>query len=209
MCAPIVLAAAVVASGALKATSEIQQGQAQNRYYKSLARTAELQGDYQKAIDEKQADIAEDVGSQQVKSAAIKSAELSGMQRADTAMNGMSATGSAQDIAVDSMRKTNLDEINLKYNADTKAWGFETEGAYAKWQGDTQDAQYRTAGKNALRAGKMQAGMTLLSTAISVASIGVGSIGSRLASQTAKFGGGIAPYSAPSSLSGMSVTGVL
>lgn len=168
----VATAAIMVAAGSAQAYSQVKQGQAQKRYYDYMADTARSQGEAQQAVDKKQAEIAEDVGSQQVKSEAIRGAEVAGMQRAALAGNNVSGSGSAQDIAIDSMRKTQTNEINLKYNADTKAWGFETEGAYAKWQGDEQGKQYNMAGKQALGAAKRQAAVTMLSTAASVATFG-------------------------------------
>ena len=169
----VATAAIMVAAGGAQAYSQVKQGQAQKRYYDALSDTARMQGEAELAAKTKQAEIAEDVGSQQVKAAAVKGAEAAGVQRATEAANGVQGSGTAQDIAIDTMRKTQTDEINLKYNADTKAWQFDTEGAYAKWTGDTQAAQYSAAGKQALGAAKRQAGVTMLSTAASVAGFGM------------------------------------
>lgn len=186
----VLTAALIVGAGAYQANSQVKQGQAQKRYYDSMAETARLQGESQFAIDKKKAEIAEDAGAQQVKAEAVRNAELQGEQRVAQAANNVAGSGSAQDIAIDTMRKGKENEINLKYNADTKAWAFDTEGMYAKWQGDTQAGQYRTAGKQALSAAKRQATMTMLSTAASVATfgamggftLGAGTVGSGAAS---------------------------
>ena len=84
------------------------------------------------------------------------------------AANQISGSGSAQDILLSSLNKQKTNEANLKYNADTKAWSFETEGNYAKWEGDIQGSQYDIAGKQALSASKRQAAVTMLSSVASV-----------------------------------------
>lgn len=178
MCAPLLVMGAMAVAGGAQAYSQVKQGQAQKKYYDAMADTARAQGDAQRAVDEKKSQIEQDIGAQQVKAAAIKGAEAKGLQDATLAQNNVAGTGTAQDIAIDTMRKVKQDEINLKYNADTKSWAFDTEGLYAKWQGDTQGAQYNMAGKQALSAAKLAATVTMISTAASVASMGLGGVAS-------------------------------
>lgn len=171
----VLTAALMVGTGAMQANNQVKQGQAQKRYYDAMAETSRMQGDAQLAIAQKNAEISEDVGSQQVKAEAVKGAEAQGYQKAVEASNGIAGSGTAQDIAIDSMRKTTQNEVNLKYNADTKAWSFETEGAYNKWGAYEQANQYNAAGKQALGAAKRAATTTMLSTATSVATFGFNS----------------------------------
>lgn len=169
----IATAAIMLAAGAMQASAQVKQGQAQKRYYDAMADNARAQGEAQAAVDAKKSEIEQDIGSQQVKSAAVKGAEAQGFQRAAEASNNIAGSGTAQDIAIDTMRKTSQDEINLKYNADTKSWAFDTEGLYAKWQGNEQGKQYNAAGSQALSAAKRQATVTMISSAASVAGFGM------------------------------------
>ena len=164
----VLTTAIILGMGAAKANAQIKEGQAQKRYYNALADTARSQGEAKQAADQKQAEIAEDVGAQQVKTSNIQGAETLGSQRTALAANQISGSGSAQDILLSSLNKQKTNEANLKYNADTKAWSFETEGNYAKWEGDIQGSQYDIAGKQALSASKRQAAVTMLSSVASV-----------------------------------------
>lgn len=168
----IATAAIMVVAGSAQAYSQVKQGQAQKRYYDAMADNSRLQGEAQLAIAHKKSEIAQDIGSQEVKAEAIKGAEAQGYQKAIEAANGVQGSGTAQDIAIDSMRKVSENEINLKYNADTKSWSFDTEGEYAKWTANEQAKQYNVAGKQALGAAKRQAAITMLSTAVSVGTFG-------------------------------------
>ena len=180
MCMPILM----LAAGAALASSQVKQGQAEKKYYDAMAETSRAQGEAQRAVSAKKSQIEQDIGSQQVKAAAIKGAEVQGMQAATLAQNNMAGTGTAQDIAIDTMRKVKQDEVNLKYNADTKSWAFDTEGLYAKWQGETQGAQYNMAGKQALDAAKRKATVTMISSAVSAyGGVAGGAIGGVVSSQ--------------------------
>lgn len=167
----VLTAAIVIGAGAAKSYSEVKQGQAQKKYYDSLADNARAQGEAQLAVDTKKSEIEQDVGSQQVKAEAIKGAELQAQQTAIQAANGVSGSGSAQDIAIDTMRKVKDNEVNLKYNADTKSWALDTEGKYAQWSANEQSAQYKKAGKNALSAAKRQVAVTMLQSASTAAMV--------------------------------------
>ena len=102
------------------------------------------------------------------KQQAIKSAEISASQRAALAANGIPLYGgTAADIGLDTANKTKMDELAIRFNADTKSWETNQQARDFNWQSQNQAQQYRYAGQNAKRAGKANAFSTILSTAAS------------------------------------------
>ena len=164
---------AVVVSGGYTGYSQYQQGASQKKYYDAMADQASLEGEYQLAIAQKQSELVQDQSAQEIKQGSIKNAELNAAQVAVAANNGTAGTVTAQDIASSTFKKGKEDELAMRYNADTKSWSIMTQGGYDKFALNQQADQYRAAGKNAKKAGTTAMVGTILSTAASVAALGI------------------------------------
>ena len=188
MCVPLlaVAAAATVASGGYSAYTQYQSGAAQNKYYNYMAANANTEAGYalsegQQAlkVGETQSRLVQDQASREGKQLKTDQARFNASQRATLAANGVYGV-TAEDITTDTLSRERLDEMALRYNADVKSWEIGTDAKYKNqskqyqaWQSNVGADQLRYQGKAASYAGKTGAFSTLLSTATSVASMGV------------------------------------
>lgn len=161
-------------AGGTKAYGEYQQGKAQNQYYQYLANSAVAQGNAIAAQKEKQSELEQDKASWEGKKANIQGAEFKAKQIASMVASGAGTSGTAEDIVKDTFNKQKMDEAMIKYNADVASWSLTEEGRMAQFGAEQQANQYRYAGKQAKKAATMKSLTTLLSTAASVASMGMG-----------------------------------
>ena len=127
-----------------------------------------------------QSKLIQDSASQEGKQLKTSQAEFNAATRAQMAAMGITGV-TADDITTSNLSKQQLDELALRFNADSRSWEATTQAGYnadaqkySGWQSDIQADQYRYAGKAAKHAGKTQAFTTLLSTASSIASMGSG-----------------------------------
>jgi hypothetical protein len=177
---------ATAAAGGTQAYGQYQSGVAQNKMYQFQADQNRMEGNLAVTRGQKQSELIQDTASREGKRLKTDQAGFSASQRAAMAASGVTGV-TAQDITSDSFSKQRLDELALRYNYDTKSYEV-TEGAkYQKYALDTQADQLSLAGKNAKKAGKMNAFGTLLSTAASMAMMGMMAGG---AGAGAKAGGG-------------------
>jgi len=156
-------------AGATQAYGQVQQGREQDKYYQYLAGTSRLAGDAALARSQKQSELIQESAGIENKSAAIKAAETSSAQKAAMVASGMDLSSvTAQDITLDTLTKAKMDEMMIRRNANLQSWQTETEGKYAKWEGEEQARQYGYAGKQARKAGNIGAFSTLLGTSVSM-----------------------------------------
>jgi len=189
MCAPALVMGVMAASGVTQAIGQVQQGREQDKYYQYLAGTSRLAGDAALARSQKQSELIQESAGIENKSAAIKAAEAGSAQKAAMAASGMDLSSvTAQDITLDTLTKAKMDEMMIRRNANLQSWQTETEGKYAKWEGEEQARQYGYAGKQARKAGNIQAFTTLLGTA---ASMGMAASDMGLFSRGGSAGGGM------------------
>ena len=173
MCLMVAALALTAVSGAVSAYGQKQQGDAQKKYYDYAAGQSRMAGDAALARAEQQATMVQDTAKIEGKQQAVKTAQMSGEQRAAMAAMGidpMSVTG--QDVVLDSYSKAKLDEQMIRHNANQQSWAIEEQGKMDKWQAFAQADQYSMAGKQAKKAGNIAAFSTLLSTAGSMAQMG-------------------------------------
>lgn len=171
MCTPLAIAGATAASGLTQAYGQYQEGVANSKYYQYQADQARQEGKIAIERGQRQSELIQDTAKAEGKNLKTSQAEYNASQKVALAASGMSGT-TAENIALDSMNKQQMDEAVLRYNYDTKSYEV-TEGAkYQKYASDVAADQYGYASKNAKRAGKMAAFNTLLGTAASVAAIG-------------------------------------
>ncbi len=175
MCDPasITLAVVTVVSGGMKAYNSYQQGAAQKRAYDAQAENAREEGRRAYKAGEKQSELLQDSAKYEGQKQRRLSMEFSASQRATMAANGMDLSSvTAQDVASDTMSKTKLDELAIRYNADTKSWATMEDAKYKRWAGKYKGAQLNAAGRNAFGKGQRGAWMSLAETSVSLAFMG-------------------------------------
>ncbi|HBF39771.1 MAG TPA: hypothetical protein DDW50_20965 [Firmicutes bacterium] len=110
------------------------------------------QGQMQQDMNNFQADQILQQGDEQAKAVKKQGQQTLASQQAAMAANGMALdSATAEDISYDTLEKSSLDELLIKYNANVNAF------------------QARQAGKNARTASKINAANTLMGTATQVA----------------------------------------
>lgn len=173
MCDPVTatVVGLSVASGGFQAYNQYKQGVAESKYNNYLAKQSEEEGKAALAAGQKQGEVIQDTAKEEGKRFKNSTAEFNSAQRAAMAAMGVEGV-TAEDISNDTYNKQRMDELAIRYNADTKAWEANTNAAYQNWQSQNQANQYRYAAKNAKRAGKIGAFTTLLGTAAAIARTG-------------------------------------
>jgi len=163
-------AVGVQAAGAgLGAYSSWKQGLAQQSYYKSAADNSRQEA----AMAEKEGDLE---SGQAQDEALLKSeqlrrsvATLEGQQTAAEGASGTAGSVTAADISNDTQRKSNLDQMMVRYNADRASWQAKTQAALKAWSLNKQADQDEAAGEESRQAGKIGVATSLLGGAGQVA----------------------------------------
>ena len=172
MCDPITITTLMVVSGAYQAYSQYQQGSAQKKYYDAQADANTRQGEEIEKAANKQSGLIQDKAARDMARQKTQAQALSSSQRAALAANGIDLSSvTALDIASDTIAKSKMDEMALRFNSDVQSWQVTEDAKYKNWALQTQAEQMRGAGRMAKQAGKQQAVGTLLSTAASVAMV--------------------------------------
>ena len=169
MCDPVTatVVGLTVASGGFTAYNQYQAGSAENKYNQYLAKQSENEGKATLDAAERQSGLIQDTAKEQGKQFKRGAAEFNSSQRAAMAAMGVEGV-TVEDITNSTYDKQRMDELAIRYNADVKSWETNTNAANKNWQLQEQAKQYRYAGKNAKRAGAVNAFSTLLGTATSV-----------------------------------------
>lgn len=179
MCDPLTIATvATVGAGALQAGGQIKQGFAQSDQYKYMGNVLDARSALARQQAEQNNTLTENAAAFQAQSSFRNAAQVEGTQKAAIGANGIGGSVTAADIAGDSFDREKLDQIAIRYNADTKKWENNRAADLEVWDNDNQKRQALRAAKNARQSGYINAGATLLGTAASVAG------------GYAKFGGG-------------------
>ena len=171
MCEPTtIFMVGTAIAGGMQAYGQYKEGSATNKYYKGVANAQEEQGRIEFARGEKQAELGQDAAKFSGMNQKTQAAQVASAQRASMVANGIDlGSVTASDLASETMDKSRLDELAIRYNADISTWNTMEDAKYKKWSAYTQASQSRATGKNALSAGKTAAFTTLLSTAASMA----------------------------------------
>lgn len=129
-----------VGSTLLGAVGSIQQGQAANKA-----------AQYNAAVQESQANIAQDQGAARATEVANRTRQRLAATRAASLQSGLELSGSVNDVLDTVQKQGALDELTALYDSNTRA------------QGLRQSAQAeRVKGRNAASAGYLNVGTTLL-----------------------------------------------
>jgi len=170
MCSPVAVIGLSAAAGVYSAYNQYQQGNSEGQYYNYLSNQSAQQGQLALERGKQQAKVIQDLASHQIKDLKTAGAQMSASQRAALAANGIDASSvTAQDIATDTLSKQDMDELAIRYNANTRAWEAQTDANYQDYAARAEADQYRYASRNARRAGKTNAFSTLLGTAATTA----------------------------------------
>jgi len=172
MCDPITAVAVTTTAvaGGMQAYGQYKEGAAVNKYRKGVANIQEQQGDILLKRGEKQSELIQDSAKFTGEKQKIEAAQVESAQRAALVANGVDLSSvTAQDLVSDTLSKSRLDELAIRYNADINSWNTTEEAKFKKWSLYTEAAQSRASGANALASGKRKAFTTLLSTAASMA----------------------------------------
>lgn len=199
MCDPISITAVtlIAVSGGVKAYGAYQEGKAQETMYNYQSALAVQEATMTRKYAEMQKQAIGEAAAANISveqaAAAEKSrrlsedvAQLTGQQRATI---GALAIGgvTAADIAVSTFDKARLDQLAIRYNANIQSWGIAgqaqrdiwtlgEETKMREWALKSEAGQFRLAGKQARRAGRIRTATTLLSTAASMATVGAMSV---------------------------------
>lgn len=210
MCGPAILTAV---GGGLTAYSQYATGASQKNYYDYMAQNATTEAGYARAEGEQalragelQSKLIQDTAAQQGKQLKTSQAEFNASTRANLAASGVYGV-TAEDITKSNLSKEKMDELALRFNADTQSWQAITESRYKNqakqyqaWQSNVAADQYLYQGKAAKYAGKVNAFSTLLATAAAVGTMAAGGLGGGNSGYTLKSGGSFsntAPYTPP------------
>jgi len=165
-----VLAITAIVGGGYAAYASVQGGKAQQRRNEYEAQLAEVQAGLVLRTAEQRKKITGDIGKEESKTLAKRTMELKGKQKATGAASGVGGGSvTTADIAADTITKEALDQAAIKYNADISTWAIEEEARGKEWALKNRAKQFRIAGKEAVKASKIAATSTLLSSASSVA----------------------------------------
>lgn len=112
-----------------------------------------------------QANVAQQVGDQQLNNSELRTAQLFGAQRATMAANGVDlGSGSANEVLASTKYMGERDALTIQNNTANQVWGYKTQG-----QNYTSEAAADTATANAINP-RYAAAASLLSGAGTVAS---------------------------------------
>ena len=163
-----------VAAGSYAAYGQVQAGKAQQRRNEYDAQLADVQAGLVRRTAEQKKTVEQIGAAEASKSLAQRTRELAGRQKATAAASGVGGGSvTTADIAKDTVTKEALDQAAIKYNADVSSWSIEEEARGKEWALKNRAKQFRMAGKEAVKASKIAATSTLLSTASSVAGSGM------------------------------------
>lgn len=166
MCSPALLAMGVQGAGGIySATQANAAGKANKAYYDALSVQANQEADIATQIGERRSTIAQDQGAIDSKIAMREADKTAADQRVALAANGAGGGVTAQDIISDAYDKRTLDQMAIRYNADSKSYEAKTDAAYKSWDAKNRARGYTAAGINEAKAGKVNALSTLFSTA--------------------------------------------
>ena len=170
MCEPatltIIALSATAAAGGAKAYGQYQQGIEQQKYYQYLADTSRTQGEYEYRVGIRESELTQDAASFKARLEKRNTAQFASSQRAKLIANGISLDSvTAADISSDTMSKAQMDQMLIRYNADSKSHSQVTGAQYKRWAGEVSAVGNEQAGRQAKASGKRQAFTTLLATA--------------------------------------------
>lgn len=171
----------LVASTAMSAIGQVQQGQAASDAAKANASLSELQGresqitaDYNAAVSRANASAIRTSADMDIARQRVAKESFRGTQTARYASSGVTLAGSPLDVLIDTAANFELDMMITNFNAETAmsqqefaATQFAREGRSAVLLSKMQASQQRNQASYYKRQGYIGAGSTILKTASS------------------------------------------
>jgi hypothetical protein len=165
-----IMMAGTIAGGGYAMSAQNTAGKTQNTLYQNQAAYRLQQAEQAKKAADRNITTTQMQASQEAKTLAAKAGAVEGTQKATLAASGVgSGSVTAEDVITDTFDRAKLDEIALRYNADSRSEEYENQGRNGIWTAQAEGVQLRAAGKNAVREAKVNQASTALSTATSVA----------------------------------------
>jgi len=174
MCNPVAIGiiglAASVGGGLLSAKATANKAQSDQNYYNHLADVAESNITEVRQSAEYDRKSISDTTARETQANLTQTKQIMGSQVAASAANGTGlGSVTSADIMRDTLNKYSLDEMFIRFNADTQKYLItKKENADAKNLAE-QARGYRAGGESARAAGNLQVAAGLLSTAGQVA----------------------------------------
>jgi hypothetical protein len=158
-----------VATGVYAMSAQNTAGKTQNTLYQNQAAYRAQQAEIARKAATRNITSTQLQASQEAKEIAARAGVVEGSQKAALAASGVgSGSVTAADIVADTFDKAKLDEIALRYNADSRSEEYENQGRNGIWTAGAEGVQLRAAGKNAIKESRVNQTSTALSTATSV-----------------------------------------
>ena len=143
---------------------------AQSGYYRTLANQADNSAMLAEVSGERQATNVKDAAAATYAQHLRGSKQLTGAQRAVAGAAGISGSVTAEDIARDTANKMSLDEMAIRFNADSTADEVLRNAGLTAMNLRADAGNYRMSGDEAMIAGKLNSYTSLIGGAASVAS---------------------------------------
>lgn len=153
---------AVAASAVVGAVSSYSQGQAAQKQAKREADYQDQMAAYNSKVQENSAIAIRDQTAAKLDSQRRMVRMQQGKERASIAQSGLSASGSLLDVYDQNAVFSELDMLNTQYSGEMDARGLAAQSQLTSWQGGQEASMSRQRGKNAARAGTMNAATSLL-----------------------------------------------
>lgn len=179
-----------IAGGVTAANAQKAQGKASQNYYNYIAEQNRLAAEAAEKTGEQKDTLSQNQGALESQKVSRTARQFEGAQKASLAANkigGGSVT--AADLILDTFDKSRLDEIAVRFNADTRSYEAKENAKYTAWDLRNQEKLNRMAGSNARMAGNAAANATKINTVSSVldtASSTLGSVGTYRSSLNTK-----------------------
>lgn len=165
-----VAGALAIVGGVTNAWGQYQSGVMAQAYNNAQAAINEAQADRVLATAEINKNMVQDTAKEQGKILTTAHSKALATQKAAFAAAGLgSGSVTAETLAMSSYDKAKMDENALRYNADMESWAIETEAQDTASALRSEAGMYRLAGKNAKKAGTINAFSSLLGSASQVA----------------------------------------
>ena len=191
-----VLMAVSAVAGGVSAYGSYQEGQEKSKMYRDAAGNTDIQAEMARQTAAQNVMLTQRQMAQNIHSVQMDAsfqdrnlkeavAKIRGTQTATAAAMGVGGGSvTSADIAMDTLNKEKMDEIAIRYNADSTStkitnegnnqiWGINNDLNNQTWALGVQKSQYMSAAKNAKTAGNIKAASTILSTISSVGGMGL------------------------------------
>ena len=162
----LVTASLALAGGVASAWGAYQKGVTTQAYNNAQAAINEAQADRILATSEINRHMVQDTAKEQGKILTTSHSKALSTQKAAFAAAGLgSGSVTAETLAMSSYDKAKMDENALRYNADMESWAIQTEAEDSAAALRSEAVMNRQAGKNARKAGMINAFSSLLGSA--------------------------------------------